>query len=81
MEVTGLRIANTPNLELVLSTAHDAFENEAVKQAKQLSLGPVDARAEYQVFRIPQDADISEFHSLTIWNTKYQVNFATAPLR
>ena len=81
LELTGLSTAAGSANDVILTSAGDAFENETVKSADKLILGGLESGKEYQEFTIPVGTDIFAFHSVTIWNSKYQVNFTTAPLR
>ena len=77
LELSNVELEGT-NLEILLSSAPDAFENTVVQGSQTVSLGP--ARADRPI-ELADDLDLSHFHSATIWNRKYQVNYSTAPLR
>jgi hypothetical protein len=81
LEITDLSLTPSLDLEVVLTSAGDAFENDAVKRADRVSLGPLKPGVEYQKFPVPAGTNVSRLHSVTIWNTRYEVNFTTAPLR
>ena len=69
-----------PDLVVLLISAPDAPENETVKRAESVSLGPLRAAEGNQEYAVPDGVDLDRFHAVTIWNRKYHVNFTTAPL-
>ena len=81
LELTDFETSDSPDLRVLLSSAPDAFENITVQNADQISLGPLTRTGGYQQFFVPANVSVEQFHSVTIWNTKYLVNFTTAPLK
>jgi hypothetical protein len=68
-------------LEVYLINAPDAFENDTVERSESLSLGALRRPEGNQIYRLPGDVDWRSYRAVTIWSTKYRVNFTTAPLR
>jgi len=68
---------DTPGLLVCLVKAPDARDNDTVRNAGFTCVGELRDRAEYA---IPSSVDLSSHLAVTVWNTQYGVNFATAPL-
>jgi hypothetical protein len=68
-------------LEVCLISAPDAFENETVEKSEILSLGALQDIEGNQFYQLPKDADLQKYGAVTVWSTKYRVNFTTAPLK
>ncbi len=80
LELSDFYTGQGQNLELLLITAPDAFENETVEKSVALSLGELSSAQSQQSFRIPSHFDLSQVRAVTVWSKKYKVNFTTAPL-
>jgi hypothetical protein len=80
LRLINFSTAFRPDLEVDLIAAPDACENETVKRSERVSLGRLIAGDGDQEYEIPPDLDLSRWHAVTIWSTRYDVNFATAPL-
>lgn len=80
LRLLELRTAYRPDLEVYLISAADAPENETVKRAERVSLGPLLTTGGDQELAVPAGLDLTRFHAVTIWSDRYQVNFTTAPL-
>jgi hypothetical protein len=80
LELADFHTGPGQNLELLLITAPDAFENETVEQSMAYALGEVQTLDSNQSFKIPGDVDLSRVQAVTVWSKQYKVNFTTAPL-
>lgn len=81
LQLTDFNTVPSLDLHLLLITATDARENSSVEGAQHLDLGPLQNGEGYQEYVVPGVPDLTNYRSVTIWNTKYRVNFATAPLQ
>lgn len=71
--------SNGPDVRVFLAEAADANDTEAVK-AGYFSLGPIKGNKGDQNYELPNDLDLSKYHSVVIWCDRFSVNFGTAPL-
>jgi hypothetical protein len=81
LHLTDFKTEAGQALEVYLISAPDAYENETVERSKIVSLGALKAVEGDQSYILPNDADLSECRAVTIWSSKYRVNFTTAPLK
>ena len=81
LRLTDFRTSDNSELAILLISASDAHENQAVVNSSDFVLGPLHQAAGDQEYSLPADLDLTHFGAVTIWNKKYQVNFTTAPLR
>ena len=80
LRLMDFRTADRSDLYVLLVSAPDALENETVKRAETVSLGPLRSAEGNQEYDVPDEVDLARFRAVTVWSTKYQVNFTTAPL-
>jgi hypothetical protein len=80
LQLTDFATADSADLCVVLISAPDALENKIVKDSKKLDLGPLHSAQGFQEYVVPEGENLADFHSVTIWNVRYEVNFTTAPL-
>jgi hypothetical protein len=81
LHLSDFRTGEGQGLEVYLISAPDAFENETVERSESISLGALQHIEGDQAYKLPGDADLQKCGAVTIWSTKYRVNFTTAPLR
>jgi hypothetical protein len=81
LHLSDFKTGEGPGLEVYLINAPDAFENETVERSESLSLGALRQHEGNHIYRLPGEADLRKCGAVTIWSTKYRVNFTTAPLR
>ena len=72
--------SNGPAVHVYLVAADDASDNDTVKNAGFLSLGPIKGTKGDQNYEIPADTDLSKYRAVTVWCERFGVNFGTAPL-
>jgi hypothetical protein len=81
LRLTDFATAESSDLHVMLSTASDSLENTEVQRSETLDLGPLKMAEGSQDYDVPSVGNLTDFHSVTIWNNKHQVNFTSAPLR
>lgn len=81
LHLLDLRTTYRPDLQVLLISAPDAFDNDRVRAADIVVLGPLKAQTSDQVYDLPEDIDLGHYRAVTIWLPQYEVNFTTAPLR
>ncbi|MFO0969526.1 MAG: DM13 domain-containing protein [Gemmataceae bacterium] len=81
LRFTDFETSNGPALHVYLIAAADAADNATVTSAAFVDLGPLKGNIGEQNYAIPADVDLSKYHAVTIWCSRFNVNFATAPLK
>jgi hypothetical protein len=81
LRLNNFRTTEKPNLEVYLISAPDALENETVKRSEIFSLGKLQTADGEQEYSLPDGFNIYQYNAVTVWNTKYAVNYTTAPLK
>ena len=80
LRLTEFATSNGPDLQLYLVAAEDAKDNDTVKKAGFLTLGPLKGNQGDQNYELPAEADLAQYRAVTVWCRRFSVNFATAPL-
>ena len=80
LRFTDFETSNGPEVKVYLVAAGDAKDNESVKKAGFVNLGPLKGNRSDQNYDIPADLDLARYRAVTIWCQRFGVNFATAPL-
>jgi hypothetical protein len=80
LRFTGFSTSNGPDVQVYLGKAADANDNETVTKAGFFHLGALKGTEGDQNYELPDDLNVDEYHSVTIWCRRFGVNFATAPL-
>lgn len=81
LRMIGIRTYPSRDLRLILISAADANENETVARSEKYDAGPLASDEGDLDIELPADLDLSRFNAVTIWNSAYKVNYATAPLK
>jgi hypothetical protein len=81
LRFTGFETSNGPAMKVYLVAAPDAKDNAAVTSAGFVDLGSLKGNIGDQNYSVPADVDLSKYKSVTIWCSRFGVNFATAPLQ
>jgi Electron transfer DM13 len=82
LQLTNFKTAVSDDLHILLISAPDAAENETVKNSSKIYVAPLAKNEGFQEYAVPRgNENLSDFHSVTIWNAKHAVNFTTAPLK
>jgi hypothetical protein len=80
LRFTEFETSNGPDVQVYLVAAEDANDNETVKKAGFIHVGPLKGNVGDQNYDLPADVDLTKYRSVTIWCRRFGVNFATAPL-
>lgn len=72
--------SNGPDVNIYMVAAGDVMDNDTVKNAGFVSLGPIKGTKGNQNYDLPSDLDLSKYRSVTVWCKRFSVNFGTAPL-
>lgn len=80
LRFTSFVTSNGPDVQVYLGKANDASDNDTVTNAGFYHVGALKGTEGDQNYELPDDLDLDEFHSVTIWCRRFGVNFATAPL-
>ena len=80
LRLTDFETSNGPDVQVYLGMAPDADDNETVTEAGFVGLGSLKGTTGDQNYDLPEDLDLSQYRSVTIWCRRFGVNFATAPL-
>ncbi|MCC7307533.1 MAG: DM13 domain-containing protein [Acidobacteria bacterium] len=81
LQIADFRTYHRPGLEVLLISSPDAFENETVKNAERYTVGALKDDEGAMEYELPTNLDISRFNAVTVWSSRYESNFTTAPLR
>jgi hypothetical protein len=80
LRFTDFETSNGPALQIYLVAAGDASDNETVTRAGFVTLGPIKGNIGNQNYDIPDEVDLSKYRAVTVWCSRFNVNFGTAPL-
>jgi len=80
LRFTNFTTSNGPDVQVYLGKAPDASDSETVTKAGFFHVGALKGTEGDQNYELPDDLNLDEYHSVTIWCRRFGVNFATAPL-
>ena len=80
LRLTNFSTSNGPDVRVYLVAASDVTDDETVKQAGFVELGPMKGNKGDQNYDVPADLDLDTFRTVTIWCKRFSVNFGSAPL-
>ena len=80
LRFTQFETSNGPDVRVYLVAASDASDNETVKAAGFVELGPMKGNQGDQNYDVPASIDLANYRTVTIWCKRFGVNFASAPL-
>jgi hypothetical protein len=81
LRFTKFATSNGPDVRIYFVAAPDATDNATVKQAGFIELGPMKGNQGDQNYEVPATIDLAKYRAVTIWCRRFDVNFATAPLK
>ncbi len=81
LRISNFRTSYRPGLDVLLISAPDALENETVKTSEKFIVGPLKSDEGSMEYVIPADLDLSRFNAVTVWSSRFEVNYTTAPLQ
>jgi Electron transfer DM13 len=80
LRLTDFMTSNGPDVQVYLGKAPDATDSDSVTQAGFYPVGALKGTSGDQNYELPDDLDLDQYRSVTIWCRRFGVNFATAPL-
>jgi hypothetical protein len=80
LRLTNFSTSNGPDVRVYLVAASDVTDDETVKQAGFVELGPMKGNKGDQNYDVPADLDLGRYRTVTIWCKRFSVNFGSAPL-
>src|SRR5262249_15372404 len=80
LRFTDFSTSNGPALRVYLVAAADAGDNATVMRADFVDLGVLKGNQGEQNYEVPAGVDLSVYQAVTVWCSRFGVNFATAPL-
>ncbi len=80
LRFTEFETSNGPDVNIYMVAAEDASDNDTVKNAGFVSLGPIKGTHGDQNYELPADLDVNKYRAVTVWCKRFSVNFGTAPL-
>lgn len=80
LRLTDFAVDNGPSLHLRVVDLADATDNEAVKSAPYVDLGPMRGNVGNQTYALPKGFDPTARRAVVVWCDRFSVNFVTAPL-
>jgi hypothetical protein len=80
LRLTNFETSNGPDVHVYLVAAADAKDNDTVKNAGFVDLGPMKGNIGDQNYDVPANVDLAKYRAATIWCARFSVNFGTAPL-
>ena len=80
LRLTNFATSNGPDVRVYLVAAADVQDNNTVKTAGFVELGPMKGNIGDQNYDIPATVDLANYRTVTIWCKRFSVNFGSAPL-
>ena len=80
LRLTNFETSNGPDVRVYLVAAADVQDNNTVKTAGFVELGPMKGNIGDQNYDIPATVDLANYRTVTIWCKRFSVNFGSAPL-
>ena len=80
LRLTNFETSNGPDVRVYLVAAPDVQDNNTVKTAGFVELGPMKGNIGDQNYDIPASVDLANYRTVTIWCKRFSVNFGSAPL-
>lgn len=81
LRFTDFMTSNGPALHVYLVAADDARDDATVTKAGFVDLGALKGNVGDQNYEIPAGVDLAKYRAATVWCARFNVNFATAPLK
>ncbi|HEY7408680.1 MAG TPA: DM13 domain-containing protein [Gemmatimonadaceae bacterium] len=80
LRLTNFSTSNGPDVRVYLVAAADVADDETVKTAGFVELGPMKGNKGDQNYEVPSSVDLASYRTVTIWCKRFSVNFGSAPL-
>jgi len=81
LRLTDFRTSNGPAVHVYLTAATNVASNGDVTSGKFVDLGDLKANIGNQNYEVPSDIDLSQYHGVSIWCSRFSVNFGYAKLQ
>jgi len=81
LRLTHFKTSNGPDVHVYLIAAPNAMDDATVKKAGFIDLGSIKGNMGDQNYDVPDNVDLTKYQAVTIWCARFNVNFATAPLK
>ncbi len=81
LRLENFATSDGPRVEVYLVAAEDAPDNQSVRTAGFISLGPIKGNIGSQNYVIPAGTDPTKYRCVSIWCSRFGVNFGVAPLK
>ena len=81
LRLTDFRTSNGPAVHVYLTAASTVKSNGDVTSDKFVDLGDLKANIGNQNYDVPSDIDLSQYHGVSIWCSRFSVNFGYAKLQ
>ena len=80
LRLKNVSTSNGPDVRVYLVAASDVADDETVKKAGFVELGPMKGNKGDQNYELPATVDLAQYRTVTIWCKRFSVNFGSAPL-
>ena len=80
LRLTDFAVDNGPDLHVRLIAADDAKDTASVAKTDHVELAKLKGNKGSQNYDVPANVDLSNYNVVSIWCTRFSVNFAAAPL-
>jgi len=80
LRFTNFKTSNGPDVHVYLVAADDAKDNDSVKQAGFIDVGPIKGNIGDQNYTLASNVDLSKYRAVSVWCKRFSFNFGTAPL-
>ncbi|WP_236960058.1 DM13 domain-containing protein [Joostella atrarenae] len=81
LQLKDFNATNGPNLKLWLSTYKEPTNKNATDENSYLDLGNLKGNVGNQSYKLPDDFQINDYHSVTVYCKLFRVLFTTATLK
>ena len=81
LRFTSFSTSNGPDVHVYMVASDDAKDAAAVEKAGFVDLGVIKGNIGDQNYTLSSDLDLAKYRAVSIWCTRFSVNFGAAPLR
>ncbi|HEY1881503.1 MAG TPA: DM13 domain-containing protein [Candidatus Cybelea sp.] len=81
LRLSDFHTSNGPDVHIYLTSAKKVASNGDVTGGKYLDLGSLKGNVGNQNYDIPTDANLGDYHSISVWCARFHVNFGAAQLK
>ena len=80
LRLSEFETSNGPDVHVYLVAAEDVPDDDTVEDSEIIDLGTIKGNIGDQNYDLPEDVDLNEYRSVTIWCRRFSVNFGTTSL-